>query len=64
MWNQFKLSDRSDVMNRVNWNGLPLENVPQSLPANLRETIFDYLPSPVPMTPVMEEMAQKYHSGE
>jgi hypothetical protein len=51
-------------MNRVNWNGLPLENVPQSLPANLREMIFDYLPPPVPMTPVIEEMAHKYVNGQ
>ncbi len=51
-------------MNRVDWNGLPLENVPQSLPANLRETIFDYLPPPVPMTPVIEELAHKYLNGQ
>ena len=51
-------------MNRVNWNGLPLESDPISLPADLRETIFDYLPPLVPMTPVMKEMAQKYQSGE
>ena len=49
-------------MNRVNWDGSPLEKVLPShpLPANLRETIFDYLPPPVPITPVIEEMAQKY----
>ena len=58
------LSDRSDTMNRVNWNGTPLETMPQRLPANLRQTIFDYLPPPLAMTPTMEEMAQKYQSGE
>lgn len=51
-------------MNRVNWNSLPLESEPPLLPSNLKETIFDYLPSPVPMTPVMVEMAQKYQRGE
>jgi hypothetical protein len=51
-------------MNRVNWNGLPLEETPQSPPGNLRETIFNYLPPPVQMTSTIEEMAQKYQSGE
>jgi hypothetical protein len=44
-------------MDRVNWKGLPLERVPQRVPTNMRETVFDYLPPPVPMTPVIEEMA-------
>ncbi|MDX1930615.1 MAG: hypothetical protein SFV81_29090 [Pirellulaceae bacterium] len=51
-------------MNRVDWNGLPLENAPHILPAKLRETIFDYLPPPVPMTPVIEDLAQKYLNGQ
>lgn len=50
-------------MNRVTWNGLPFENAPRKLPGKLRETIFDYLPPPVLMTSVIEEMAQKYQSG-
>jgi len=51
-------------MKRVNWDGSPLETVPASLPANLRETIFDFLPPPVRMTPIIEEMAHKYESRE
>ncbi len=52
-------------MNRVNWDSTPLvENTTLSLPANLQQTIFDYLPPPVPMTPVLEEMARCYRSGE
>jgi hypothetical protein len=51
-------------MNRVNWNGSPLDNEARSLPAKLRDTIFDYLPPPVPMTPVIEDMAHKYESRE
>jgi hypothetical protein len=51
-------------MHRVNWDGSPLERATPNLPVNLRDTIFEYLPPPVPMTPVMEEMAQTYQSGE
>lgn len=51
-------------MNRVNWDGSPLETASQSVPANLREKIFDYLPPPVAMTPVIEELAHKYVSGQ
>ncbi len=51
-------------MNRVDWNGLPLEHAPHSRPVNLRETIFDYLPPPVPITPVIEDLAQKYLNGQ
>jgi hypothetical protein len=51
-------------MNRVNWDGMPLETPCQILPANLRETIFDYLPPPVAMTTVIEELAEKYLNGQ
>ncbi len=51
-------------MQRVQWDGEPLDGALPSLPANLRETVFDSLPPPVPMTPVIEEMAQQYQSGE
>lgn len=51
-------------MKRVDWDSTPLKGEPPSVPANLRATIFDYLPPPVPMTPVIEEMAQQYKSGE
>lgn len=51
-------------MNRVNWNATPLEQESASLPPNLRDTLFDYLPPVIPMTPVIEEMARQYESGE
>ncbi|MDB5340303.1 MAG: hypothetical protein JWN70_5922 [Planctomycetaceae bacterium] len=51
-------------MNRVNWDSSPLDKVPPSLPANLRETIFDYLPPPVSTTPVIEDLAYKYRNGQ
>lgn len=51
-------------MNRVNWNGLPLEKDPEPLPPNLRARVFDYLPPSVAMTPVIEEMAVKYLNGQ
>ena len=47
-------------MDRVNWNGLPIDNLAKDLPDNLSETIFDYLPPLVSMTPVIEELAHKY----
>lgn len=52
-------------MKPVHWeDGSPVKGAPPALPPNLRETIFDYLPPPVSMTPVIEKMAQQYESGE
>lgn len=51
-------------MNRVSWDSSPRESIPSSLPANLRETIFNYLPPPVPMTPIMEDLAFRYVNGQ
>lgn len=51
-------------MKRINWNGSPQDLVPEIYPPNLRETIFDYLPPPVSMTEVIEELAQKYTAGQ
>jgi hypothetical protein len=58
------LSARIDAMNRVSWDGLPFETAPESLPPNLRETIFDYLPPPLSTTTVIEELAHKYLNGQ
>lgn len=51
-------------MDRVHWDGSPRKVDSPQLPVNLSETIFDYLPAPVPMTPMLAEMARKYQSGE
>ncbi len=51
-------------MNRVNWDGMPLTSAPESVPDNLRETIFEYLPRQVPITPAVDELAEKYLKGK
>ena len=51
-------------MNRVKWNGLPLDSSHQSLPDKLQEVIFSYLPPPLPTTPVIEDLAEKYFKGQ
>ena len=51
-------------MKRVNWDGQSLDQHAEILPPNLRETIFEFLPRPIPVTPVMEDLADKYLSGQ
>ena len=51
-------------MQRVKWNGLPLDDQPDAVPARLRDTIFEYLPQPVTFTPIMDELANKYIGGQ
>ena len=52
------------MMKRVRWNGDPLEGSEVKLPSNLRETIFEHLPPPVPITPKVADMAERYLRGE
>lgn len=51
-------------MNRVRWDGLPLDDASIELPPNLAETIFDYLPKPLSITPVIEDLARRYRAGQ
>ena len=51
-------------MQKVRWDGKTLDGAPPSIPGDLRQTIFDYLPPQVPVTPVMEELADKYRNGQ
>lgn len=50
-------------MNRVDWNGEPLSTPPKSLPPNLSNSIFEYLPIPVEFTPEMGVLAERYLAG-
>lgn len=47
-------------MQRVNWDGRPLEVGRTEVPDNLQNTIFSYLPPVVPVTPVIRELAHRY----
>jgi hypothetical protein len=51
-------------MRRVNWDGEPLKGEPAEVPQDLHETIFEYLPPQIPMTPVIEELAERYLNGQ
>ena len=51
-------------MIRVRWDGLPLDDTSTELPPNLTETIFEYLPMPVSITPAIENLARRYREGQ
>ncbi len=51
-------------MNRVRWDGLPLEENTVELPPKLEECIFDHLPKPISITPVIEDLAERYLGGQ
>ena len=51
-------------MKRVNWDGTPLVSSSVHLPSDLSDTIFDYLPKPIRLTPEIQELAIRYTAGE
>ena len=51
-------------MKRVNWDGTELNSAGADLPANLHDSIFDYLPKPIRLTPEIQKLAVPYPPGK
>lgn len=51
-------------MNRVNWNGKPVQGSRAIVPNNLRETSFEFLPPSFSITSEIEELGHRYRDGQ